>query len=170
MSTPPKERVNIRYKSALGDAKQEIELPFRLLVVGDFTQRADPRQLEDRAPIDVNKDNFNKVLREQKVELDYMVPNVLSGQEGDEMRVKLKIDSLDDFRPDRVAEQVPELRRILEIRNALAALKGPLGNDREFRRKLEETLNNPALVDQFIAALRKDGAEAAPATDTPNQA
>ncbi|MEO1695782.1 MAG: type VI secretion system contractile sheath small subunit [Planctomycetota bacterium] len=170
MANPPKERVNIRYKSALGDAKEEVELPFRMLVVGDFTQREDGRQLENREPIDVNKDNFNKVLKEQNVEVNYAVSNTLTGDEGDEIGVSLKFESLDDFKPDRVAQQIPELNRILEVRNALAALKGPLGNDREFRRKLDEVLNNPELVDQFMAALQGGGSAEAPdlsAADAP---
>ena len=44
----PRERVNITYKPATGDAKEEIELPLKLVMVGDYTQRADDRP--DRQP------------------------------------------------------------------------------------------------------------------------
>ncbi|HKT99965.1 MAG TPA: type VI secretion system contractile sheath small subunit, partial [Paraburkholderia sp.] len=36
-SVAPKERVNIVYRPATGDAKAEVELPLKLLVLGDFT-------------------------------------------------------------------------------------------------------------------------------------
>ena len=73
-SVAPKERVNITYKPATGDAKEEIELPFRMLVLGDFNRRPDETPLEDRQKIDINKDNFNKVLKEQDVRLQASVP------------------------------------------------------------------------------------------------
>ena len=47
-SVAPKERVNIVYRPATGDAKEEIELPLKLLVIGDFTQRPDDRMVEER--------------------------------------------------------------------------------------------------------------------------
>lgn len=158
-SVAPKERVNIRYKSAIGDAKEEIELPFRMLVLGDFSQQPDDRMLEDREPISINKDNFNKVLKEQNVKLAFSVPDTLTGKPDDEMNVELNIAALDDFRPDRIAQQVPELRRILEVRNHLTALKGRLGNDRDFVRGLNQILNDPALA-QRIAAATKTTADA----------
>ena len=65
-SVAPKERVNIVYKPATGDAQEEVELPLKMLMIGDFTQRPDPRPLEDRKPINVDKDNFSKVMAEQK--------------------------------------------------------------------------------------------------------
>ena len=60
-SVAPKERVNIVYRPATGDAKEDVELPFKQLVIGDFTQTEDDRQLEEIKPISVDKDNFNSV-------------------------------------------------------------------------------------------------------------
>lgn len=162
ISTAPKERVNITYKSNMDGVEEELELPFRMLVLGDFTQRADDRLLEDRDPLEVNKDNFNKVLKEQELAIDVAVPNVISGIEGDEVAATLRFEDIKDFQPDRVAEQIPELKKVLDIRNALAALKGPLGNMREFRKQLEDTLNNPDLVERFMAVVNQaDGGSTA---------
>jgi type VI secretion system protein ImpB len=72
-SVAPKERVNIVYKPATGDAQEEVELPLKMLMMGDYTQRADPRPLEDRKPINVDKDNFSKVMSEQKLSLSFSV-------------------------------------------------------------------------------------------------
>jgi type VI secretion system protein ImpB len=133
----PKERVNIVYRPATGDAKEEVELPLKLLVMGDFTGRTDDRSLEDREPINVDKDNFNEVLKEQNITLDLTVANKLSGEPDEEMAVKLIFESLKDFGPDMIAEKVPELKKLLELRESLSALKGPLANVPEFRKKLQ---------------------------------
>ena len=168
-SVAPKERVNITYKPATGDAKEEIELPFRVLVLGDFNRRADETPLEDRQKINVNKDNFNKVLKEQGVRLQTAVPDVLSGDADAEISVDVGFESLKDFTPDRVAENVPELKKLLDIRNALAALKGPLGNMRQFRKQLEESLQDPELVTKFMGVVTADDTPT-PASDLDPQA
>jgi type VI secretion system protein ImpB len=144
-SVAPKERVNITYKPATGDAQVEVELPLKLLVLGDFTQREDDRPVEDRSPINLDKDNFAEVLKAQKLSLDLVVPNKLSPEsdgEESEMALSLKFNSLNDFEPDSIVERVPELRDIMALRDALKALKSPLGNIPEFRKKLQEVVSD----------------------------
>ena len=64
-SVAPQERVNITYKSSTGGAQQEVELPLKMLFLGDYTGRPDGRPLEERKPINVDKDNFQQVHAEQ---------------------------------------------------------------------------------------------------------
>ena len=66
-SVAPKERVNIVYRPATGDAQAEVELPLKLLVLGDYTLRNDDTPIEDLKPINVDKDNFNDVLKGQNL-------------------------------------------------------------------------------------------------------
>ena len=142
-SVAPRERVNITYKPATGDANAEVELPFKMVMVGDYTLRPDPRPLEQRGgPLRVDKDNFDEVLRKQQLQLDLAVPDALSGREGDELGVSLKFETLASFAPEAVAEQVPELKTLLELRQALIALKGPLGNVPAFRKKIQGLLGD----------------------------
>ncbi|GFK94906.1 hypothetical protein NNJEOMEG_02754 [Fundidesulfovibrio magnetotacticus] len=152
-SVAPKERVNIVYKPATGDAKEEVELPLKLLVLGDFTNRPDDRTVENRDPISVDKDNFDDVLKAQNIELNISVPNKVSGKDGDEMGVKLKFDKLKDFEPDAIVAKVPELQKLMELREALKALKGPLSNVPEFRKKVQEMVQDPALRDRLLKEL-----------------
>jgi type VI secretion system protein ImpB len=140
-SVAPKERINIVYKPSTGDAKEEIELPLKLLVIGDFTQRQDDTVLESRPMINIDKDNFNDVLRGQKLNLNINVANTLAG-DGGELPVQLKIQSIRDFDPESVARQVPELNKMLELREALMALRGPLGNVPAFRKRLQTIVSD----------------------------
>lgn len=140
----PKERVNIVYRPALGDAKEEVELPLKLLVMGDFTGAIDERPVEAREPTNIDKDNFDEVLKSQGIGLKLTVPNQLSGKEGDEMGVKLNIGSMKDFGPEAVAAQVPELKKLIELREAIRALKSPMSNVPEFRKKIQELVKDEA--------------------------
>lgn len=153
-SVAPKERVNIVYRPATGDAKEEVELPLKLMVLGDFTQRADDRMVEDRDPVSIDKDNFNDVLKGQGLELKLNVPNKLSGKEDEQMAVDLKFDSLSDFDPDAIVRSVPELAKLMELREAL---KGPLANVPEFRKKVQELIKDPGAREKLLKELGIEG-------------
>lgn len=155
-SVAPKERVNITYKPATGDAQAEVELPLKLLVLGDFTQREDERSVEDRAPINVDKDNYNDVLKAQNLSLDLSVPNRLEPGSEDNLSVQLKFESLADFQPDNLVEKIPELRDIVALRGALKALKGPLGNIPDFRKKLQALVQDEETRQRLLKELGID--------------
>jgi type VI secretion system protein ImpB len=160
-SVAPKERVNITYKPATGNAKEEVELPLKLLMLGDYSMRPDPTPLEDRKPINVDKDNFQKVMAEQKLSLNLAVKDRLSENPTNDLNVNLKFRRLSDMEPEAIANQVPELKKLLELRAALTALKGPLGNEKAFRNKIQGILNDPAQRNRLIneLGLKKDGEE-----------
>lgn len=152
-SVAPKERVNITYKPATGGAQQEVELPLKVLALGDYTGRQDDTPLEDRKPINVNKDNFNDVMGEHKLATTISVADKLSGEQGAALAVDLKFKTLKDFEPEGIVAQVPELQRLLELREALTALKGPLSSRRNFRKLLEGLLSDESTRDRLMKEL-----------------
>ena len=132
----------------------------KLLMMGDYTLRQDSTPLEERKPININKDNFSDVMKSQKLELNVNVANKLSEKEGDDMAVKLKFSTLKDFEPEQVVRQVPELKSMLELREALAALKGPLGNFPAFKKKIQTMLGDEASRSKILGELqKKEGGE-----------
>lgn len=155
-SVAPKERVNIVYKPAIGDTSEDVELPLKMLVVGDFTGKESDDIVEERNPININKDNFDDVLKSHDVSIETAVPNTLSEAEGDEMNVSLKVSCMKDFGPERVVEQVPELQKLLELRQALTALKGPLGNVPAFRKAIQSLLEDEDTKKQIMDELKLD--------------
>jgi type VI secretion system protein ImpB len=138
----PKERVNIVYKPATGDAQALVELPLKIMMIGDFTGRRDETPVEDRKPISLDSNNFADVMKGQKLEATISVPDKLSGEAGVDMPVTLKFNSLKDFEPEGIVNQVPELRKLLELRKALTALKGPLGNFPAFKKRIQAILGD----------------------------
>lgn len=152
-SVAPKERVNITYKPASGDAQSSVELPFKMLMVADFTGRRDERPIEERAPLSVDKDNFAQVMAEQKLAVQATVPNRLSDEPSAELAINMQIRGLADFTPDGVAAQIPELQQLLALRNALTALKGPMGNVPAFRKKIQALLSDDSAREKLMKEL-----------------
>ena len=147
-------RVQITYDVEIGDAIEMKEIPFVVGVLADLSGKPEdplPR-LKDRKFIEIDRDNFNKVLEGMKPRLDYQVENKLTG--GDtKMAVELRFKSLDDFHPERVAEQVQPLKKLVDARSKLSDLLNKLdGND-----KLDAILQK---VISDTEALQKLGQEA----------
>ncbi|MGR6840034.1 type VI secretion system contractile sheath small subunit [Aliivibrio wodanis] len=141
-SVAPKERVNVTFKPATGDTTEELELPLKVMVLGDFTQQHDERKLEDRKPFTVDKNNFNDVIEKQNLNIEFGVKNQLQDHEkgNDEIPVNLTFKNINDFNPASIVEQVPELKGLMDLREALVSLKGPLGNVPAFRKAIEDAL------------------------------
>jgi len=153
-SVAPKERVNIVYKSSTGDQSEDVELPLKMLMVGDYTGREEDAVVEDREPVNVNKDNFDEVMKSYNLNMVLSVPNKLEqNSDTEELPVELSFDSMKAFGPESVASQVPELNSLLELRKALLALKGPLGNVPAFRKKIQKILSEDDSRSQIMKEL-----------------
>jgi type VI secretion system protein ImpB len=157
-SIAPKERINIRYKPATGDIREDVELPLKMLVLGEFATQKDDTPVAERKRINIDKDNFNDVMRSQKLRLDISAKDRL--QEGGDaaedarLTVSLNIETLKDFTPDAIVQQVPELAKLLELRNALLSLKGPLGNMPTFRKALQAMLDDEETRKKLLEELQ----------------
>lgn len=135
-----KPRVQITYDVEVGDAMEMKELPFVLGVLGDFSgQPATPLPaLKDRKLVEIDRDNFNKVLAGMAPRLALKVDDKLSGNADSQLNVELNFKSMDDFSPENVAKQIGPLKELLETRDQLKNLLGKLeGND-----QLEDLLQN----------------------------
>jgi type VI secretion system protein ImpB len=155
-SIAPKERVNIVYKSVAGEFKEVVELPLKMLVMGNFTTKEDERPVEERQPIEITKGNLNEVMKGQDLSLDLSVPDKLSGVEDAEISMSLKFEEISDFSPDNIADQVPELKKIIDLRTALMAVKGPLGNVPAMRKTIQSIMDDDETRAKLIKELGID--------------
>jgi type VI secretion system protein ImpB len=144
----PKARVNIQLDLHTGGARKKVELPLKLLTVGDFSNGRESRPLSEREKIDVNKNNFNSVLSEFSPEINLAVKNTLA-DDGTEENIALRFSDMKDFEPEQVARQIPQLRAMLAMRNLLRDLKSRLLDNVTFRKELEKILKDPALTQEL---------------------
>lgn len=155
-----KPRVHITYEVETEGAEIVKELPFVVGIMGDFS--GDPTQplrpMTDRKFIQVDRDNFNEVMARMTPGLNLKVDNKLA-DDGSQMSVNLKFNSMDDFEPARVAEQVPALKALLDTRNKLRDLMSKADRSDELESLLEKVLSNQkeleSLSDQL--GLKKEG-------------
>jgi len=156
----PKARVNIKLDLHTGGAQKKVELPLKLLTVGDFSNGKAQGTLSEREKINVNKNNFNSVLAELNPEVSLIVKNTLAN-DGTEENIRLQFQEMKDFEPEQVARQIPQLRAMLAMRNLLRDLKSNLLDNVTFRKELEKILKDPTLSDE----LRNELNALAPAQD-----
>jgi type VI secretion system protein ImpB len=140
-SVAPKERINIVYRSKL-EGQPEVELPFKMLVMQDLTGRPKDAPLEDRVPVKIDKETFDSVMSSYDLGVDVRVKDRLSGAKDATMPVSLRFSTLRDFTPEGIAHQMPELQKLLELRDALSSLKSPLGNKGNFRKRIQSILSD----------------------------
>ncbi|EAA7930894.1 type VI secretion system contractile sheath small subunit [Salmonella enterica subsp. enterica] len=103
----PKARVNIQLDLHTGSAQKKVELPLKILALGDFSNGKENRPVSERSPININKNNFDSVLSELNPNVTYAVQNTLL-QDGSEENVKLNFSGIKDFEPEAVARQMSE--------------------------------------------------------------
>ena len=150
----PPARVNIKLDIDKGGAQKKVELPFKMLVLGDFSQKGDSTRLVDKEKINVNKDNFNQVMESMDLGLNMSVENKINPGGGD-MKVDLKFKNMKDFNPLEIVKQVPQLSKLLAARNLVKDLKSNLMDNKEFRKKLEAIMSDKTAMDSLVAELDK---------------
>jgi type VI secretion system protein ImpB len=152
-SESPKERINVTYKPATGDATEDVEIPYKITLLGDYNPNEEKVPVEDRKAIKIDKGNFNDVLKAQDLSVTFNVDNKLVDDENSSLNVDLNIDSIKDFSPEKIVENVPEMKVLMELRQSLMALKGPLGNVPAFRKAIESAISGKEDRDALMAEL-----------------
>lgn len=143
-STAPDEKFNITYKPKLAGG-EDVEIPFRLMVVGNFSFKEDDTRLEDRKPTAINKSNFDSVMESKNLELDFGVKDHLSGEEEAQISVKYPVKNMKDLEPDGIVEHIPEMRAQLELSKALKVVRANMADPakrRDLEQKIAELLSN----------------------------
>ena len=147
-------RVHITYEVETEGAQIERELPFVMGVMGDFS--GDPTQplrpMSERKFIQIDRDNFNDVMARMAPGLNLKVDNALAN-DGTQMAVDLKFNGIEDFDPERVVEQVPALKSLLETRNKLRDLMSKADRSEQLESLLEQVLQNDAELKELSGQL-----------------
>lgn len=148
----PPSRVDLTLDVATGDADEEVELPLRLLVMSDLTGKNEDTPLDEREIVNVTASNFEEVMGSYELGLQYTVDDRLTGE--GQLSVDLEFEDLDSFEPEFVAQQVPELSRLLAARNLLKDLRNRLISMGEFREELEKIIADEDSKEELLEELK----------------
>ncbi len=160
LSRVRKPRVHITYDVETEGAMVKKELPFVVGVMGDFSgNNSDaPKPLKDRRFIQIDRDNFDDVMRRMSPKLRLKVDNKLADDDS-QMAVELSFNSMDDFQPAAVVNQVEPLRELMETRNKLRDLMTKVDRSEELEELLERVLNNSDDLQKLKADLGETGGD-----------
>ena len=149
---PP--RVQITYDVEIGDAIEKRDLPFVVGVLADLSGMPNKPlpPIAKRKFVAIDRDNVNDVMKKIGPRLAFKVPNRLN-EDDTKLNVELNFESMDDFQPAKIANQVTPLRKLLELRNSLANLRSSLIGNEKLDNLLQEMIQNQDM-------LRQAGAEA----------
>jgi type VI secretion system protein ImpB len=154
---PP--RVQITYDVEVGGAIELKELPFVVGVLGDFVGKPEEAlpALKNRKFVEIDPDNFNQVLSGMKPRVAFSTDNKLQ-DDGSKIGVDLRFNSIEDFEPDNIVQQVEPLRKLVEARQKLSDLRSKMDGNDKLEAMLNDVISNTDKQKELSAALGLDGA------------
>ena len=155
---PP--RVQITYDVEVGGAIELKELPFVVGVLGDFVGKPEEAlpALKNRKFVEIDPDNFNQVMAGMKPRVAFSTDNKLQ-DDGSKIGVDLRFNSIEDFEPDNIVQQVDPLRKLVEARQKLSDLRSKMDGNDKLESMLNDVISNADKQKELSAALGLDGAK-----------
>ncbi len=144
-------RVQITYDVEIGDAIEMKEIPFVVGVLSDLSGKPDEPlpKLKERKFIEIDRDNFNNVLEGMKPRVAYRVDNKLTEDDGGQVAVELRFKSMDDFHPERVAEQIGPVRKLVEARKRLSEMLNKLDGNDQLDELLQDIISSTESLEKL---------------------
>lgn len=156
-----KPRVHIKYDVETEGAQVEKELPFTVGVLGDYSGNqpgVDKKSLRERKFVNIDRDNFDQVMTNITPGVSMKVDNVLD-QEKTDLQVDLQFQSMQDFEPEAIVEQVPALKELKQIRDQLRELLTKADRSDELEKLLESILSSNDRLHAMHEELNKKSPE-----------
>jgi type VI secretion system protein ImpB len=149
----PKSRITLVYRTNINGQEEEVKLPFRVVVLGDFSLgSATDRQadLEERKLRSVTGSNLNDLMKDMGMSISFDVDDKLSTDGEGKMAVQLPIDRMKSFHPDEIVHHVPKLKALLLMRKLLLEMQSDIDNRKDLRRKLYELFSNKEALQKLM--------------------
>ncbi len=161
------ERVNMVYRSTGPGGDVDVELPFRILVIGDFSLDEQSEYFETQQPIEITHESLNAILNGFDLKLTLQVVDRISGSGEDMLRLEIPIRSIQDFSPLQIANHVAVFAKFKKFRDILTKLSSnsagselvelleSLGNEKQINGLLK-SLDVSYEDGQLLKALERD--------------
>lgn len=165
---PP--RVQITYDVEIGNAFETKELPLVVGILADLSGKITPSEsMDKRGFVDIDRDNFDTVLKQIKPNLDFKVRSLLGG-EAENLKVSLEFSAFDDFSPENIVDKVPVLKDLFDRRQKLQDLLIKLDGNEVLDQSLRDSLATKEQRESFQKLLTDAGTPAPAALPAPTPA
>ena len=141
----PKSRITLKYRTTINGQKEDVKLPFRMVVLGDFSQGSSTdRQvdLDERQMRSVTGSNINELMRDMGMSISLEVNDKVSADGKGKMAIQLPITGMKSFNPDEIVNHVPKLQALLLLRKLLMEMQADIDNRKDLRRTIYELFSN----------------------------
>jgi type VI secretion system protein ImpB len=153
----PKSRITLRYRTEISGTPEDVTLPLRMMVIGDFSQGTSTDRkvdLEERKLRNLDGTNTTAVMKDMKMSLKAEVPNKIDPENSEKLAIDLPINSMKSFGPDEIAKNVPKLRALLMLRKLLLEIDSNMGNSKELRKLMGDLYGNEAALKKLREDLK----------------
>lgn len=145
---PP--RVHITYDVETGNAFEKAELPFVIGVISDLSNGKNPKDLNTRSFVQVDKENFNKFLAHVKPQIQISVPDKLNNSDNN-IIFNLEFSSMDSFDPSNIILQNELTKKLFNMLVMFKDLLAKLEGNEKLENKLNNLLNNEDLLNKLAS-------------------
>lgn len=152
----PRSRVTLTYRTSVNGEPEDVQLPLRLLLMGDFSNgTSTDRQvdLDQRQIRNLDGRNLNELMGDMNMSMRLTVPNRINPDAAEELEVELPVTSMKSFEPASVAHQIPKVKALLLLRKLLLEVQGNLDNRKDFRKLLRRLAQDEEAVAKLMSEL-----------------
>ena len=156
----PKSRITLVYRTNINGQPEDVKLPFRVVVLGDFSLGSSTdRQvdLEERKMRSVSPGNISDLMKDMGMSISFEVDDKISADGEGKMAVELPINRMKSFHPDEIVHHVPRLKALLLLRKLLLEMQSDIDNRKDLRRKVYELFSNPEEVKKLLESEQLKG-------------
>ena len=149
----PKSRITLVYRTKINGQPEDVKLPFRVVVLGDFSQGSSKdRQLDldERTMRSVTGSNINELMKDMGMSISFEVDDKVSADGQGKMQVELPIDRMKSFHPDEIVHHVPKLKALMLLRKLMMEMQSDIDNRKELRRTLYELFSNKEQLQKLL--------------------
>ena len=164
----PKSRLTLRYKTEIEGQPEDLSLPMRSLITGDFSlgsskdRKAD---LEERRVRNMDGRNTDAIMKDMDIGLNFSVANQIDPENNEDIDVQIPIDSMKAFSPDQIAKNVPKIKGLLMLKELLEEVISNVDNRKDFRKLLSELMGNEEALSKMMEQLKSYESLKLPGTD-----
>lgn len=166
----PRSRLTLTYRTTINGEPETVDLPFRMLVMADFSQGSSEdrkKDLDARALRSINGRNLDSVMKDMKMSVNVEVPDRISPDaDGGNIKATLPINSIKSFSPDEIVKHVPKLKALMLLKGLLQELQASIDNQKDLRKLVQELYSHPEVAKALRSQLKDHEGFKLPARST----